>query len=92
MYTERFLQMNKHLDGLLSLAWAMEQEKHDDLQSKWVAKVYVFLCDFIQQGLHRRVRPHLGQRCHGSAPLSHSETTAARHGIAKQARMLHSRI
>ncbi|KAI3390455.1 hypothetical protein diail_9636 [Diaporthe ilicicola] len=51
MYTERCLQLKKHRGGLLALAWAMEQERHDELQSRWLAKAYLFSCDFIPQCL-----------------------------------------
>lgn len=84
MYTERFLHNHRHRDGILSLAWAMDQERGDGQQSKWLSKVDVFLCDFIPRGLTGDYA-HIAGDDVMEALLCHNETTATRHKVAKQA-------
>lgn len=77
------LEENQHRDWYFSFAVALFSE--DPLQSRMLAKAYLFLRDFVPQGLTGRFS-HIGGGDVMDQLLCHKpETTASRHRVTKSA-------
>lgn len=85
--TRGLLSAYSYCDWFLSRASAME--KQEPVQARIFTKFYLFLRDFIPQGLTGRFA-HIRGSDVMNLLLSHLETTPSRHRVAKQADMAFS--
>ncbi|CAJ2503080.1 Uu.00g104740.m01.CDS01 [Anthostomella pinea] len=80
----RYIETHKSHDWFLRLADAMSVEKADPLQSKMFAKMYVFMRDFMPQGLTGKYAHIRGDDVMRHL-LCHNEHTVSRHKVSKAA-------
>ncbi|KAG6358149.1 hypothetical protein INS49_014033 [Diaporthe citri] len=80
----RYIENNRHRDWFLCLAWAIDKDKHDPVQSKMLCKLYAFMLDFIPQGLAGDFAHIRGDEVMDQL-LCHCESTKSRHRVTRQA-------
>ncbi|KAK9792838.1 hypothetical protein SCARD494_06706 [Seiridium cardinale] len=80
-----FINANKHHDWFLRLAWAMNEDKGDELQCRMLAKVYIFLREFMPQGLTGEFAHLQGDQIMHHLLCHKGEHQMSRHKMAKEA-------
>ncbi|KAG8157771.1 hypothetical protein KVR01_012433 [Diaporthe batatas] len=87
----QYIRDNKQSDWFICLAWAIDEYKNDQVQSRMLCKLYAFMLDYIPTGLagdfaHIRGGDVMDQL------LSHNEKTASRHRVTKQAEIVFAEL
>lgn len=79
-----FIKQERHRDWFMNLAWAMK-ERGDKDQGRWLAKAFLFLRDFLPQGLVGHLAHIPGNDVVEHLLSSNKETATSRHKVTRDA-------